>query len=91
MAILGVGAGPLLTLSLLVFEDILPVTSRIAGLISLGNVVGAKTLPLLMGFIVERHPPAIFATGIPTGLALIVFAALGCFKSRIKEELEKAP
>lgn len=88
VALLGVGAGPLYAIALLIFEDILPVTPRIAGLIYVGNVVGVKCYPLVIGFLVEEHPAAMFVGGILTGLTALIYVALGIFKQRIKAKLE---
>ncbi len=88
VAVLGVGSGPLHSTTLLIFEDIMPLTARITSLVYLGQVIGIKLFPVLVGLFIQDHPSTLFVAGVITGLTSALYAMLSVFKMKIKEQLQ---
>ncbi len=88
VTVLGAGSGPLLTTTLLIFEDLLPLTPRVAGLLPMAEAILKKLLPILIGVMIERNPNDIFLIGVATTLTSVIYLLLEVFSKRINKMLE---
>ena len=87
VGVLGLTSGPLYPITLVVFENIIPITPKISGLIYFGLVLGLKLYPVLLGFFIEESPNVIFLIGLLTGFASPLLAMLTIFQDKIKDRM----
>ena len=83
VAAIALGAGPLFSFTLALFEGFFPVTPQLASLMNFGEVVGLKFYMVVIGHIIEDMPESLFALGIVASISFPILVLLEALRPKI--------
>ncbi len=82
ITVIGLGAGPMFSMTMIFFEEFAPVDLTVSSLLLLGHTIGQNFWPPLLTPFIEKHPFLLFwISTFNSGLCLLCFGGLALFMS----------